>query len=46
MAIPTLTYDSEIWNLAKIKTNKIESAEMRFVRSVAGFIRLDKTNFK
>ncbi|KAJ4445772.1 hypothetical protein ANN_12457 [Periplaneta americana] len=36
-----LTYGSENWTLNKSDRRKIEAAEMRFLRSVAGFTLLD-----
>ncbi|KAJ4445668.1 hypothetical protein ANN_12352 [Periplaneta americana] len=41
MSVPTLTYGSENWTLNKSDRRKIEAAEMRFFRSVAGFTLLD-----
>ena len=37
-----LLYGSEFWTLTKEDERKIEAAEMRFLRSVAGYTRLDK----
>jgi hypothetical protein len=36
MAIPTLTCSSETWALTKKQRQKIETAEMKFLRNVAG----------
>jgi hypothetical protein len=46
MAVPMLTYGSEIWTIKKQEA-KIESAETKFLRSVAGYTRKDQiTNTK
>jgi hypothetical protein len=37
MAIPTLTCSSETWALTKKQRQKIETAEMKFLRNVAGY---------
>jgi hypothetical protein len=42
MAVPTLTYGSEIWNIIKKPETKIETAEMKFLRSVAGYTRKEE----
>jgi hypothetical protein len=36
MAVSTLTYGSEIWTTTKKKGTEIETAEIKFLRSVAG----------
>ena len=36
VAVPVLTYGSEIWSLTETDKRKIETSEMRFLRSVAG----------
>jgi hypothetical protein len=41
MTVPTLTYGSEISTVKKQET-KIEIAEMKFLRSVAGYRRKDQ----
>jgi hypothetical protein len=41
MAIPTPLYGSECWTLAKRQKSKLEAAEMRFLRSVAGYRLID-----
>ena len=41
-ARPTLLYDSETWVTTKRDMARLEAAEMRFLRSVKGFTRLDK----
>lgn len=42
MAIPTLTYGSETWTITKQYHTKIQSSEMKFVRSIAGYTKMDK----
>jgi hypothetical protein len=42
MAVPMLTYASENWTINRSDKKKIESAEMKFLRSVAGYTLLDK----
>jgi hypothetical protein len=37
MVIPTLTYSSETWTLTKKQRQKIETAEIKFIRNVAGY---------
>jgi hypothetical protein len=37
MAIPTLLHGSECWTLTKRQKSRLEAAEMRFLRSVAGY---------
>jgi hypothetical protein len=37
MAIPTRLYGSECWTLTKRQKSRLEAAEMRFLRSVAGY---------
>jgi hypothetical protein len=39
---PTLLYGSETWVTTKREMTGLEAAEMRFLRSVKGFTRLDK----
>jgi hypothetical protein len=39
MVVPTLTYESEIWTTTKMHKSKTENAEMKFLRSVRGYIR-------
>jgi hypothetical protein len=41
MAIPTLLYGSEYWTLTKRQKSRLEAAEMRFLRSVAGYRLID-----
>jgi hypothetical protein len=38
-AVPTLAYGSEIWTTTEKQEAKIETAEMKFLRSVAGYTR-------
>jgi hypothetical protein len=40
MAVPTL-YGSECWTLTKRQKRRLEAAEMRFLRSVAGYRLID-----
>jgi hypothetical protein len=41
MAIPTFLYGSECWTLTKRQRSRLEAAEMRFLRSVAGYRLID-----
>jgi hypothetical protein len=41
MAIPTLLYGSECWTLTKRQKSRLEAAEMRFLRTVAGYQLID-----
>ena len=42
MARPTLLYGSETWVTTKRDMTRLEAAEMRFLRNVKGYTRLDK----
>jgi hypothetical protein len=42
MALPTLLYGRETWALNRSDIRKIETAEMRFLRHVAGHTRRDE----
>jgi len=42
VARPTLLYGSETWVATKRDMTRLEAAEMRFLRSVKGYTRLDK----
>ena len=42
VARPTLLYSSETWVTTTRDMTRLESAEMRFLRSVKGYTRLDK----
>ena len=42
VARPSLLYGSETWVTTQRDMTGLEAAEMRFLRSVAGYIRLDK----
>jgi hypothetical protein len=42
MAVPMLTYASEYWTINRSDKKKIESTEMKFLRSVAGYTLLDQ----
>ena len=42
MAVPVLMYGSENWSLNRSDKRKIEAAEMRFLKSMAGYTLWDK----
>ena len=42
VAKPSLLYGSETWVTTKRDMTRLEAAEMRFLRSVKGYTRLDK----
>ena len=42
MAVPVLMYSSENWSLNRSDKRKIEAAEMRFLRPMAGYTLFDK----
>jgi len=42
VARPSLLYGSETWVTTKRDMTRLEAAEIRFLRSVTGYIRLDK----
>jgi len=42
VARPSLLYGSETWVTTQRDMNRLEAAEMRFLRSVTGYTRLDK----
>jgi len=42
VARPTLFYGSKTWVTMTHDMNRLEAAEMRFLRSVKGYTRLDK----
>ena len=42
MAVPVLMYGSENWSLNRSDKRKIEAAEMRFLRPMAGYTLWDK----
>lgn len=42
LAIPMLTYGSEVWALRKTDKRRLEAAEMRFMRQTAGVTLRDK----
>jgi hypothetical protein len=42
LAVPAVLYGSECWTLTKQQLQQVESSEMRFLRSVAGYRRIDK----
>jgi hypothetical protein len=41
MAVPALLYECENWVLLKPHERRIETAEMRFLRRVSGYIMYD-----
>jgi hypothetical protein len=41
-AIPTLTYSSDTWTLTERQGQKTETAEMKFLRNVAGYTVEDR----
>ena len=42
MPVPVLIYGSENWSLNRSEKRKIEAAEMRLLRSMAGYTLWDK----
>jgi hypothetical protein len=42
LAVPAFTYGSEILTFTKKQEARIETAKMNFLRSVAGYKRIDK----
>ena len=42
MTVPVLMYGSENWSLNRSDKRKIEAAEMRFLRPMAGYTLWDK----
>jgi len=42
VARPSLLYGSETWATTQRDMTRLEAAEMRFLRSVTGYTRLDK----
>jgi hypothetical protein len=42
LAVPTLVYGCKTWALNRRDKIKIETAEMRFLRNVAGYTRRDE----
>jgi hypothetical protein len=42
MAVPILSYGSESWVISKKDKDKIQAAEMRFLRRVKGCTRVDR----
>jgi hypothetical protein len=42
MAVPVLLYDCENWALNRVDRRKIETAEMKFLRRVAGYTLRDE----
>jgi len=41
-AVPVLLYGSETWTLRKRDWNRIQAAEMKYLRTVKGCTRLDQ----
>jgi hypothetical protein len=42
MPLPVLLYGSETWTLRKREWNRIQAAEMKYLRTVKGCIRFDQ----
>jgi hypothetical protein len=42
MAVPVLLYGSETWTPRKREWNRIQTAEMKYLRTVKGRTRLDQ----
>ena len=42
VARPSLLYGGETWVTTKRDMTRLEAAEMRFLRSITGYTRLDK----
>jgi hypothetical protein len=42
MAVPVLLYGSETWTLRKRDWNRIQAAEMKYLRTVKGCTGLDQ----
>jgi hypothetical protein len=42
MAVPVLLYGCENWELNRVDRRKIETAEIKFLRQVAGYTLRDK----
>jgi hypothetical protein len=42
MAVPALLYGSETWTPIKRDWNRIQAAEMKYLRTVKGCTRLDQ----
>jgi hypothetical protein len=42
MAVPVLLYGSEMWILRKRDWNRIQAAEMKYLRTIKGCTRLDQ----
>ena len=43
MAVPTLLYGSEVWTTTSKQVQRINTAEMRFFRSILGYSLLENT---
>ena len=46
MAVPTITYGSETWTMTAKHTARIQTAEMNFLRPIAGYQRIDRKQNK
>ena len=42
MAVPIITYGSETWTMTAQQTARIQTAEMNFLRPIAGYQRINK----
>jgi hypothetical protein len=42
MAIPVLLHGCEIWTLKKTDCNRIQAAEMKYLRTVKGCTKIDQ----
>jgi hypothetical protein len=42
MTVPVFLYDSETWTMRKRDWNRIQAAEMKYLRTVRGCTRLDQ----
>jgi hypothetical protein len=42
MAVPVILYGSETWTLRKRDWNRTQAADMKYLRTVKGFTRLDQ----
>jgi hypothetical protein len=42
MAVPVLLYGSETWTLTKRDWNRIQAAEMKYLRTVKGCTRMHR----
>lgn len=42
ISIPTITYGSETWTITKENQRRLQSAEMKFLRAIGGYTRMDR----